>query len=586
MRRLIPRLSTATGLLVLVAMALPAQGEEVWALRTRFTITMSEADIDYAEDDAQWRVKFRDGYVVANNVGFAVEFSDGRVLYNTDLAHDRTVREVLETPFGEGTRCHVYFKAKDGVVVEHFLTLYRTRPFVELGMAVTNTGNTPLTITRFVPVLARPEHFPGLGPSTEATRYPLGIRGGEPVFDPEGPPSWTCLHDPVTGRTLAVGLLPSGGMRGGSELAPSGDGWAGKVFFDHSPGTVLAPGERVETGSVWLAAGVTNPEQMALYYGWAFTVGETKAKRMDLPRAWVTVPDNQGFGNLLKTARAYRSGIRYALVPASWEGRPGSMRGGAPGYPGDMAAAARALSALNIAPGITLDPLAGNGGKQAWVVRAADGQAWLNPKHPDAARLIRKRVNRAVRWGFQFIAVAPSAIPDEALHAMELTRAKANTLALHLARDAAGNVPVVVAGSGISTTNAADWRRAADAIKVMTNYGAAPAPMRLNTDALDPLTKEGIAALRDWTGPIEVVGTGKPGLRRALSREVLSGRGGPPLPVQPAGDTAEPDAIETDAANLAEENEATAVSQEGQPEKPPEEKGLFRGMKRLGRSIF
>ena len=585
MARFISGLTVAVWLLATTLAMAPARSEEVWALRTRFTVTMSEASIDYAEEDAQWRIMFRDGHVAADNIGFAVEFDNGTTLYNTDLACDRTEREAVTTPYGEGTRCHVFFKAQDGAVVEHALTFFKNRPFVLLEMAVTNAGDTPLTVRRFVPVLANAGQMPGLGPATEVTRYPLSIRGGEPVYDPSGPGSWTIFRDPAANRTVALGLLPTGGTQGGMELVPAGEGWAGPVFFDHTPGTVLAPGERTETGTVWMAAGVKAPDDMILNYGWAFAGGGAKTKRTDTPRAWVTVADDQSLGDLLKTARAHQSGIRCALIPASWEGRPGSMRGAAPGYPGSMSSAAGQLAAMNIAPGITLDPLAGDGGKEDWIVKSADGQAWLNPANSDAAEAVKKRVRRTLGWGFQFVAVAPSGIPDEALKAMNLTRAKANALALELTRDAAGNVPVVVAGSGVSAGNAAAWRLAADTVKAMSDYGAAPAAMRLDADALDTLTEEGIAALRDWAGPIEVVGTGKSALRRELSRDVLAGQGGPPPRVEPITDS-ELDEIETAAEDTAEETSGPVVPEEEQPEKTAEGKGLFRGIKKLGQSIF
>jgi hypothetical protein len=96
-------LSAAAWLLVAVVPVFAAGSDGVWALRTRFTVTMSEADLDYAEDDGQWRIMFRDGQIAANDVGFAVELGDGRVLRNTDLTHDVTDRSAIETPFGPGT---------------------------------------------------------------------------------------------------------------------------------------------------------------------------------------------------------------------------------------------------------------------------------------------------------------------------------------------------------------------------------------------------------------------------------------------------------------------------------------------------
>ena len=159
-------------------------------------------------------------------------------------------------------------------------------------------------------------------------------------------------------------------------------------------------------------------------------------------------------------------GITHALIPGNWEGRPGSLEGGAPNYPRNIGDAARSLKDAGVTPGITVDPLLCGGGSDTWIAKSVDGCSWVNPADASGREYTRKRIRKLVEQGFGFVVIEESQIPDEVLLTFNLSRAQAASLAFDIAREAAGSNPVSVLPETSAQLNCVrdEWLAAASAV--------------------------------------------------------------------------------------------------------------------------
>jgi len=508
-----------------------AVGQKPWALRDHYSYDVGNCVLDYAQDNGEWRVRVKgveeDLGVLADRVGFSVVLEDGRAMNNATLEEPEHVRSAVDTRYGRGTRYRLTFPAQDGVQIVHAALTFVERPFTLMSVTIKNVGDTPVSLEKIGVAVVGPGGIKNFGERPRNAVRALSFRSGWPVFDKTSSPCMTLFQDPVRGVSVALGVLPGGHAETGSDFQSSGGAWQGEVFCRYAPARVIAPGQAVESDPVCILFGLDGPSDVDLFYSWACsTLPRPKvdaSKQGKGPRVWVSVAEDASFASLVRRAKAWQdSGVTHVLVPASWEGRPGSLRGAVPRYPKDMAQAARALRDLGLVPGITLDPLPVQGGKEQWTAQSVDGQTWLNLAAAGAQPFAAGRIQKILGWGFRFIAVAPSAIPDAVLGEFGMTRAQADHLAMVSVAAAAPGVPVFPAATTVLAAERDAWLDAASAIGRLAEFGAVPAPVRLNTSGLSQVDAELSGALRLWGGAVELLGQPKAGIRAHLVR-ILSG---------------------------------------------------------------
>ncbi len=519
----------------------PAKPERpTWNLRPRYTITVGDLRLDYSEMDGEWRIRraqeqedLLNPAVVVREAGFFIELGDGRVLKHDELGM-RGPAVCSRDPFssellGTGTVYKVNFAPVDGLIVTHHMMSYDRWPFVTMHVTVHNSAETPVTVKRIVTAAMSAGSISGFSPSVETAGRALRVTGGFPLYDRDAKPSRMVFHDGASGLDLAVGVVPNGRSLPAVELAPGGGTWQGFVTSDYAPGHVVAPRETLEADPVWVALD-TAPASVERLYSQSLHAQGFPLVAEKSPRAWAAIPDTEGFDALKKAAQdAMALGVLHALVPAGWEARPGTREGGAPRWPKDMAKVAKELRALGCTPGVTLDPLAVQGGGDAWTAKSADGQTWVNPAVPEGAEYARKQAAILVDGGFGFLVVEPSRIPDEVLAAFGISRAEADWRALGAACAAAaqGGRPLPVFPAAETTLDASRdaWLEASAVMGRAVDYRLNAGPVRFNAAGLSRLEPEVETAIRLWRGPVELMGDPAPGagsaLARALSSDVL-----------------------------------------------------------------
>ncbi len=520
--------------LVLLFSAMPAFGEDPptqgdtlpggkpWTLRDRYTFSVPPFFFDYDEKHAGWRVR-KDETHLAESAGFEVLLGDDTQITPYEMEDGVTERQpAKETPYGKTTAYVQTFPPKDGLEITHEVTAFVSRSFLLMRLGIRNMREKAVVVRELRPVVVAAGGFSGFGVQAELRGRPFVSRDRRAVVDTNSPVLMALFQDPDQNTALALGVLPDGNAASGADFQPSGGSWQGSVRCDYAPGHTLDPGEMLWSDRVWISYGIQDAEMVDTLFAWYFGEGPKTEGAENVPlndiRGWVSAEEGESLNSIERAAAvAKKIGLSHVLIPNGWEGRPGSMRGAASRYPANMAQAADTLRGLGVTPGITLDPLAVQGGKEAWTAQSADGQAWVNPAKEEARAFARERMAKAAKWDFGFLCVAPSAIPDEVLRRFGISRAAADHHAMAIVAKAAGSTPVYPASVSSLHAAAEAWREAAGAAAQLMKYGSVLGPVRLEAGSAEMLGEAAVSAMRAWPGPIEVLGVPSPKLRKELA---------------------------------------------------------------------
>ncbi len=506
-----------------------------WQLRDRYTFANGPLMLDFCKDDGEWRIRVKpadeskvEQEVLVKDVGFAIELADGRILKSDEIYRQKTTLDrdkYTSDIVGNGTRYTVHYGVLDGLAVSHQLSSFENWPFVTFTILLRNDTAAPITVNRVITASLGAGGVMGLGPETKVRSRYLQVRGGYPLFSKNELPVEMTFQDPKTGYELSMGVVPSGLAETGIDLQSAGGVWQGRIASEYKPGHVIKPGETFEADTVWVSFGAL-PFQSDTQFSWLMRNMKWPAKPETSPRAWVTVPDTEDLGALVNEAKSAQSyGVFHALIPGNWESKPGSMEGGTPRYPKDIAKAAKELRNAGCTPGITVDPLAvqGNVGQTA---KSADGQTWANPADSGTASALQKRMQKLIDTGFGFIVVERTHIPDEVLAGFGISRAEAEWRAVGVASAAvaaAGGKACVFPASETKVKAERDaWLEAAASVARTAEFGTGIGPVTLEAKGLNAIDDELATAMRLWQGPVEIVGAPGASARTALGN-VLHG---------------------------------------------------------------
>ena len=199
-----------------------------------------------------------------------------------------------------------------------------------------------------------------------------------------------------------------------------------------------------------------------------------------------------------------QAGMRHVLVNESIGGRP-SNDAKALGKIG------KKLRAMGLISGVRIDPFADlTDDPNKWTMAAARAHATT-------------RTKKLVEKGFTFFVLPASRISDEALRAMNLTRAQADTAALAFVTEAAEGRPVLPAPTVSLPPDPAQWRQAADTTYPYEVYGMSTGPVRFSVDQLKSIAPELQTAIQAFPGPIELVGQPRKKVARTLNQVIVAG---------------------------------------------------------------
>jgi len=240
------------------------------------------------------------------------------------------------------------------------------------------------------------------------------------------------------------------------------------------------------------------------------------------PLSWATTGADCSEADLYALAQAWAAAqVKHVLVPYGWEGRPGSFEGATPRFPKSMDKVAEKLRGLGVKPGLTVDPLLTSENNANFTAATADGRRWINLGKPEGRQKAVDTMRNVAGWNFDFFAVEPSSIPDEALRHFNMSRAQADQLAFGVMAEAAGGKAVLPTAAPASLKPTLDdWLEAAAASSRMAEFGLPVGPVRFDASGVGELDGALISAMSFFRGPIEFVGRPSAALKRQLAQFV------------------------------------------------------------------
>ncbi|HQM48630.1 MAG TPA: hypothetical protein PLJ71_08065 [Candidatus Hydrogenedentes bacterium] len=512
--RLVPACALSVVLVVLVALPAFAAAEKEdfsakpWDLREHYIFSFDQANARflYGSDNAEWSIEFEGIGTFIDKARASITFADGAETRLVDFDKGEADREHFDTPMGSGNHFCADLPERNGIKVRHMVSVHNEYPFLIIRMEVTNTGQAPIEIAKMSPAIFGPDCIKNVSGQMQAAIRRIDMRAGYAVFDRGAKSSLALFHDPAKEKTIGLGVLPLNIARSGINLEPYGGSWQGDIASVFEPPVKLEPGKSLSADPVFVTFSVPKPEEVETYFTWTRSNLPRPSTQPDAPRCWCTVEEDSGADALYAAAAKWaEAGVRYALVPAAWESRPGSLEGARPRYPKTMQTVAAALGAMEMAPGITVEPLAATKGGEAFSAAMA-GQTWLNLSHPEGRAQAVANMRQVAGWGFKFFVVQKSPIPDEVLRAFNMTRAQADALAHEVVAEAAGDLPVFPSSATALKDGLEDWLEAAGCTSRLWEYQIAAGPVRFDTSGVRSLSPDVCTVMAFFGGPIELLG--------------------------------------------------------------------------------
>lgn len=499
----------------------PEPKDLAWNLRDHYTFTVPPFELIYGGDNGQWTLSLN-GAPLMDKVNASVTFADGREVSCADLGVGVTNRIKLTAELGEGVEYIVTIPAKDGISMRHSYTVFNKHPFAVFRLEVKNEGTAPVEIAKISPVIVPPGSMKGLGPNSTVNLRRFVMHGPCAVYSPDTAPYAVIINDPDAKATLAMGSLTNGRADATADLQQFSGAWQGSITNTFDPAVRLEPGQTLQSDPAFLCFSMPVPSDVDLYYAQAHINFPKPANPKTAPRAWVTVKDGESFAALQAATNDW-TGVDAALVPVTWEGRPGSLEGSSPDWPRDMKSVASQLHQGKGGAGITVDPLCVSGSEDTFTAKSEDGRVWLNPANEEGMAFGVERLKQVAGWGFDFYVVAPSRVPNEVLKHFNISRATANARAFDMMLKAAGGAPVYAASRSAMGDNRDAWLDAAAATARFEEYSIIAGPVRLDAEKAKDISDETALAIAFCGAPIELLGKPSSSVRAAVG-EALSKR--------------------------------------------------------------
>jgi hypothetical protein len=494
-----------------------------WELRPFFSFTQDNSKLDYAEDNAEWRMNVDGHGEILSSAGFSVVLGDGTTLSRANLKRVSSLRSQKEESGRGSENYSVTFAPSSGLEVVHQLVGLKGMPGYLVRIAVRNVSDQPVALQKISPVVIPAGGMKGLPADTVVSlRRPLS-RAGFMYTDGAEDTTLAMFRPQDNSFRLVLGMLSTGASEASLALAEGDKGWTGELSSAYVPALMLRPGEAIESESAWVSASIESVADAMRYFAFVYSTLPRATQAWNLPRLWAAPAAGASFTDSVRYAGAMKGmGVTHILLPLGWEESPGAMKGNGKHFPGKMADTAKALSAMEMQPGLAVDPLAVNGAASPGAIFAADGGAWANPFHAEGKALIEQRLATVKQWGFDFAVCATSAIPDAALNEFGITRSQAEREALAIAC-AAANAPRMAPPALSATEFSLDGILGGmGELGAFVDMAMMPTPLRLNVEGAGKIDGDLLTALQMWPGAFQLDGTPDGSARGGIASLVAS----------------------------------------------------------------
>lgn len=489
-----------------------------WALRPFYTFTQDNSKIDYAEDNAEWRLTIDGHGEIIATADFKVVLGDDTTLSRANLKRVSSLRSQKEESGRGSENYSVTFAPSHGLEVVHQMVSLKGMPGFLVRIAVRNVGDQPIPLQKISPVVVPAGAMKALpSDALVSLRRPLS-RAGFMYTDGAANTTLAMFRSKDTSFRLVLGMLSTGASEASLAFAEGEQGWAGELNSQYVPALVLRPGEAIESESAWVSASIESVADAMRYYAFVYSTLPRANQAWNLPRLWASPSAGQSFTDTIRYAGAMKGmGVNHILLPLGWEESPGAMKGNGKHFPGKMSDAAKALTAMEMAPGLSIDPLAVNAAAAPGAVFAAEGGAWANPFNPAGKALIEQRLATVKQWGFEFAVCANTAIPDAALNEFGITRSQAEREALAIACATVEAPRMAPPALSVADLTLDGVLNGIGELGAFTDMAMMPTPLRLNVEGAAKIDGDLLTALQLWPGAFQLDGTPSAGARAGIA---------------------------------------------------------------------
>jgi len=372
-------------------------------------------------------------------------------------------------------------------------------------MSVENVSSAPIEISAIRPAVLGGGYLADHGAVVNPAMERAGHRGGFALVQESDRLSVVRFDLNDSPASIGLGVLRSGDMESGLFLKQSGTKWVGRIECRFAPKLRLKPGETVEADPVWISFHGEDPALIRQMHGFAQTSLFPRPAPAEFPASWVAVDGEASAEDLFRIADSWaQAGMRHVLVNESIDGTLSTNAKA-------LGKISKKLRTMGLITGVQIDPFADlMDDPQKWTFGAARAHATT-------------RTKKLVEKDFAFFVLPASRISDEALRAMNLTRAQADAAALAFVTQAAEGRPVLPAPTVSLPPEPAQWRQAADTTSPYDLYGMPTGPVRFSVDQLKSIAPELQTAIQAFPGSIELVGQPRKKVARTLNEVIVAG---------------------------------------------------------------
>jgi hypothetical protein len=494
--------------------------EMPWDLRDHFTFSVNKSHLHYDVTNAEWGLDLDGVGELIDHAAASVTFADGTTINLNESPKESTERAKFTNEYGDGEVYNVDFLPRPGLRIRHTVRVMLSQPFFMLGLEIINEGDKPIGVTQVVMAHLSGDSLKAFDGEAHTQQRRLVMHGPLPVYKKDGHPLLIMERHPEADFALALGFLPLGVARSHIALESETQNWPCTLISDFDPVAPIQPGESLHSDPVWLSFSLPQPNQIDMLYSWTHSVLPTHDDTPTPgPDSWVGARPGAPYEELHKNLAAWKGGgIEHALIPAGWEGRPGSLNGVVPAYPRNIKEAAKTIKKMKYKAGLTVDPLAVTGGDDAWIFAESNGTRWINPAINEARAYASRRLQRVVKGSFSFLALQPTKMPEAALRKFGITRTQAEVWSFDIAEQALGGEAVYpAAASSIPPTLDALLEASSDTGRLL-EYGIKSGPLQVSVAPSVRLDESTLAALALYGGPIEYTGAPHSSARKKIAK--------------------------------------------------------------------
>ncbi len=486
----------------------PQPRSSPWVLRHRYTFSWEDMGIDFDEMNGDWHIFYTvpDNYsemTIIEGYGPSVQLKSGEEISAESLGNSYTDRVAVESVFGPATHFTAIFPNKNGIQIQQRATSFKQCSFVLFTTLITNSGTTPITISKIKPFVFPPVAGLLIRLPNKKIMRPIANINGYWAFVPEEE-SQVLEMTTQKGQKLVFAVCPQGKSRSKIVTTGEGDNWTGAIECEYLPPITIAPGETLESDPVFVSFS-NDAYKLHMNFTWALSQLSPPCSKITIEKpilGWVSVdPEKVSLGNLSKVAGlSGNMGINSIYIPAGWEQPLGSLKGNAKNLSRDMKSVIDQLKNHgSMKVGLSLNPWAVPAGTEH-SIPVSNEYALVKFHTPEGLEIAKKRWEKILAWNPDFI-ICDISIPDAVLEQINTTHTEAMFVGLKEMSNFFSKIPVYPVFTNRVINTEEELAQFCTITGTLAGFNVGISPVKINNQLLTTQNFLSNTLLQSFPGP-------------------------------------------------------------------------------------